>query len=1172
MKRLLVYSHSTCGLGNRVASCQLSAAERILDQKVKPKIPRYPGFMSFVGLSYLVVCSDVVGLENLPLNETVQIASIHDEPEANVNIALESWDAKVIASDTKKSQISSEKAIDGDIETYWESQSTVGEKYFEIRWDSPQLIKTIKFRVNSFLAGTDCHIDVYDDRKSAFIPRTTLRIGPNLGLGQDGEPILPEGKAIFGGNPLETSRIRLVFPPVDPMPTNGDGLRIHDLKVFSLYDMRTDGRNRHGDSFEVTQKNISVKPGSLYKGTVEVKALAKPKANYTFFVRIYDKEGGDEETEFRIAEVQFRNTKVTKRWAANEKRKIPFELWVPDSAPHGEYELRFEMRGQNGSPKISGGLATEKSELGLSKLGSATIDRYGNAKRYGVNPLDFSVNYQARIGKRSGKNTLLINNKPTPAVFYAVRRQDYDTIHQYAQTTGNHLYRVSTAGPIVNKRSAQERHVDKTVINGLERKVNRVLNVDPDAKFIVGVSLRVVGSWTAANNGDEGEPDERPHLASGETVENHSMYSQIWKEDAQWALSRLIKNMKSRNWGKRVIGIHLAGGGGGEFSSNEGKLNTGENDPNIEVREANRLANRRINEFGDFNPQAITQFRAWLKKKYGTVGALQDAWKDAWKQSYPVNFKNAIYSSDAMLAETSDGFFRDIREDMDSIDYFTFRSEYLMETIDSFAETVKKSFALQDGSLFYKNDVLVGAWLGYVSALMNQKPGLAIHRAYGSFEKLIDSKNFDYFSVPNSYAHRRQGTAYAVNAAISSLDAHGKLFISELDARTHHALNPREKYEHRSQEESNEIALRDIGAACAMGVGSWRVDFSKSGLFGQESIPWFTDPDHLERDQFNYQLSNELITEPRERIAEIAVIIDYDAPKYTDLYTSVPTYNMFERFLGTEMNKVGAPFDIYTLGDLELPQVKNDYKMYIFLNTHHLSPSIRSTIRDDYQKDDKVLLWMWAPGYVQNNRKSIRYLEQITGFNMRMTKQWNGFDVGVGTDVFRIEDWPGSEHRNFYEKRLSPTFWPDSQIGMTVLGRYQEVEKPDPTRKSGPAILINKPAVAVKEISRTDVNPAETYYSVYSGIPFMPAKLVRKIAKDHDIHIYYETDDTYVYANEDLVVLHTGATMQHGTLNFPTPKKIYNAYQGNYLNGRESTKSLKMTIPAYTTKIFCLID
>ena len=1044
---------------------------------------------------------------------------------ATKNIALEAADAKVMASNSYKAPDKTpEYAVDGDMKTFWQSQNRSGEKWFEIRWDVPQTVAAIRFYVNKFFKDTNYHIQVYDDETSTFQHKTTLQIRSDARTGAYGE-------AVFLHDPFETSRIRLVFP-CHRMPRTRKGLRLFELQVFSLHDTRTTGINTHSDSFEViigdgspaAQMNIQVTPGSRYSGAIRLKALSHmPKANYTLFISIYEKEASllDRE-DFRIAEVQFRGRETTDSWAPGDIRKVPFELWIPHSAPHGIYELRFEMRGENGSPAIVRN-GKVKKEVGVVQLGSATIDRYGSEGP------DFSVNYESSICTNHGHATLLINDQAQPAIFYAVDSVDYDTIHQYAQTTTNHLYRVGVGSPLVHKHSKREKWISKFLIGSLEKKVNRVLNVDPHAKFIVVAMVRVTTGWILEHDGDEGESEERVILADRKRVRNHSLHSDEWKEDANWALSRLIKEIEGRPWGTRVIGLHLAGGGGGEFQPWGRKL---------------ALVPRKKNQFGDYNPDAIRRFRKWLKAKYkNDVQLLRENWRDQ-----TVDFDSAMYSSDALLAESGNGFFREVRESVDSLDYLTFRSEDLMDTLNSFGATIKESFS---------KNVIVGGWFGYLSSIMNLSPGSAVVRGFGSFGNLIQSPHFDYFSAPYSYNHRRHGKAFAINGAYSSFNAHNKLFISEFDTRTYQSLSQRLKYDHYSREESNTIALRDIGAALAMGVGWWRVDFSKAGWNGQVSMPWFTDTEHLRRDKFGFDMYRKLLAKPAAQTAEIAVILDYDIPKYMDLYASIPTHNMINRFLGTEMNKVGAPFHIYTLQDLLLPRVRNNYKMYIFLNTYHVHPSILKTIDEFYEKDGKVLVWMWAPGYVQHDQTELSHVEKITGFELKMTKAWNDSDVKIVPDhrfardlrgsslSFKLEDWDPTAFRRFYDKRIAPTFWPVlRQPGLDVFGHFA---------------FNREPALAAKDFG--------THTSIYCGLPFMPAKLIRNMAREYGLHIYYDSDDAYVYANEKLVVIHTGAKPQVGLLQLPKTNTICNAFTGHVLGKHQE---FKVKIPSYATRIYHL--
>lgn len=77
----------------------------------------------------------------------------------------------------------------------------------------------------------------------------------------------------------------------------------------------------------------------------------------------------------------------------------------------------------------------------------------------------------------------------------------------------------------------------------------------------------------------------------------------------------------------------------------------------------------------------------------------------------------------------------------------------------------------------------------------------------------------------------------------------------------------------------------------------------------------------------------------------------------------------------------GAGFDTYLLSDLDrMPE----YKCYVFLNPLRLTDAHRKTIETKLKKNGKTLVWIHAPGILDETGIQPRRVAEITGISMKI--------------------------------------------------------------------------------------------------------------------------------------------------------------------------------------------
>jgi hypothetical protein len=248
----------------------------------------------------------------------------------------------------------------------------------------------------------------------------------------------------------------------------------------------------------------------------------------------------------------------------------------------------------------------------------------------------------------------------------------------------------------------------------------------------------------------------------------------------------------------------------------------------------------------------------------------------------------------------------------------------------------------------------------------------------------------------------------------------------------------------------------------------------------------------------------------RRPASEIAVIIDDESIYYESDKNSMDLPLIFEQRLWG-LPRMGAPFDTYLLGDL-LKKGCPPYKLYIFLNPFRLDDRRRASLRQILRRDERVALWVYAPGLIRNDL-SLENMEDLTGLRFGMGEQPWGPHVHI-TDF----DHP------ITKGLAQDTFWgTDSKFGPLF-----HVDDPR-ARELGQVVYSQgncKPGFAVKTFP--------DWISVYSAAPNLPASVLRGIARFAGAHIYSEAGDV-LYASRELLGVHT---VSGGPRTIRLPRKV----------------------------------
>lgn len=581
-----------------------------------------------------------------------------------------------------------------------------------------------------------------------------------------------------------------------------------------------------------------------------------------------------------------------------------------------------------------------------------------------------------------------------------------------------------------------------------------------------------------------------------------SWASEKWREDTAESLRRFILYCKQQPYADRIIGFHIASGSTEEWyywNTWGGSHET----------------------FLDYSTSQLMAFRKWLRNKYRTDLELQNSWHKP-----DVTLATAMIPSPQERDQTDFIIFRDPVKEQNVIDYYIFHSEIVVETIDYFAKIVKEETQRRS---------MVGVFYGYIMELGGAFYSLQ-NSGHLAIKKLLDCPDVDFLTAPSSYRFREPGTGFSTFMSVTeSIKLHGKIWMEENDYRTH-LLPVNTGYGRTENLKDSEAAQsRQLANVIAHGAGMWWFDMGGG---------WFDEPDFMKVIEKLNSIGEKSISFNRASAAEIAVVLDEKSMFYTG-----HTMELSKPLLSDqrpELGKIGAPFDYILVDDLDLAR---PYKMYIFLNAFHVTPSQLSAIKKLPSRGAKAVLWVYAPGFAGETLNTNGCFE-VTGLRIGVQEKFGPLQVAISKN--------GASQLPSVQEGIT--------YGMenTLTGRLANMQGPlfygdDPSADVlGLLYGHDLPGLIRKNINGTDV--------YYSAAPKICAQVLRGIAANAGVHIYNYNDDV-MYFNSSFLAIHTAEAGMR-TIRLPRKTGVYDVYNDKVIT--MNAVKFDVDLPVRNTAIYFL--
>ena len=444
-----------------------------------------------------------------------------------------------------------------------------------------------------------------------------------------------------------------------------------------------------------------------------------------------------------------------------------------------------------------------------------------------------------------------------------------------------------------------------------------------------------------------------------------------------------------------------------------------------------------------------------------------------------LNKASAQLPSDTVLYHTSNGVFRDPVRDRQALDYWRFHHDVITDAILYFAGQAQKVLERQK---------LLGVFFGYLNTLAGP---LLLNTGHLSFERVWRSPDVNMIYSPAKYGPPRSSSgASGYQTPVDSVALNDKVYFQEIDHTTYIAPTqvengrriPGSSTRLRDAFETRMVLRREFALTRVKRTGLWWFDFF-GGYYYDESL--MKEVANLVR------VKNRLSKLSMRSVAQIAVFEDAQSMLYPSKLAKLNDDLLIQ--LPAELARVGSPYDIYTLADLDHPRLPLDqYKLVIFPNAFSIPKDKREVIEKRVKANGRTVLWLYAPDYIQPKGLSVEAMAAITGLGL---VPHDGVDSRINVNVNdMMAKLPAVASFGFSEQ-LFPLFRIDDSDA-TVLGTYAA---------DGSAAFGYKRLAACT--------------SVYCASGNIPAAVYREIARAAGVHLFYEGNDP-VYVNNRLIGIH----------------------------------------------------
>jgi len=666
--------------------------------------------------------------------------------------------------------------------------------------------------------------------------------------------------------------------------------------------------------------------------------------------------------------------------------------------------------------------------------------------------------FSSKVEMRGGRPCLIVNGEALAPVLYGL--SDIPASRSWTEQAQRNIRNFTEQGVKIIQADICLCHCWKPG-NQLDmaialKELQGVVDASPNAIIFIRLHVNPPNWWMKENPDemvvfaegpaeDEGEV-ERIISRDFDRVMRVSLASEKWLADAGAITAQFCRLLANSPHGGRVAAIQPACGAYGEWH-----YWGGGHEP-------------------DFSKPMLARFRKALRAKYGSDEKLREAWGDP-SESLALAELASVEQRD----EGADGPFRDPIAGRRAIDSVKCLQNSVADAIIHFGKTIKES---------WPRPIITGTFYGYYFWC---GPSLCGHF---EAERILASPWIDYLSGPHSYHERNRelgGTGHA-RGLLESARLHGKLWLTEMDERPEGLTEDQPGGDPARHPESIAKMRRNVLDPLLGGMGFWYYDHRvvpNGSLYHKNG--WWDHPTLLEEVRKEKALYDVFSKRPFAPAADVALI--YDTESYYHIVLKEGPNRICKAAVDNLLADVGhsgAAYDCVYLFDIERVDWSR-YKCVVFANAWHLPAKQREFIKNSIAKDGRHLVWLYAPGYSDDEKLDVKLLEETTGVK---AKRCDAFLETV------VSGGGLPEARGRLQEEQRPLFAPDDPEA-EALGHFANSK--------------------IVSAARKRLNGSVAWH--FSIPPESPA-FWRELFRQAGAHVYNEANDAF-NAGGGLLSLHT---------------------------------------------------
>ena len=692
----------------------------------------------------------------------------------------------------------------------------------------------------------------------------------------------------------------------------------------------------------------------------------------------------------------------------------------------------------------------------------------------------------AKVEMYNGRPVIMLNEKPEYPAIYALTdvpggRWSWEEIPSYnMRSFCEHGFRLVQVDLFFDHAWKEDGSIN---VDTTQMQLRGVLNNCPDAAIFIRFHVNPPKWWQQKNPREntvyadtKPQPDydwsvQRIIEDDEETPTRFSLASTKWINDASEKLKIYLAQLQKLPEANAIAGIQVASGVYGEWHY-WGFIN---NEP-------------------DMSEPMLQYFRGWLKNKYHTDKLLQQAWSNK-----SVSFSNASLPSLDERLTTKAGIFRDPLKERKTIDYYEAQHDVVADDILHFCKLIKESWG---------RPIITGAFYGYFYSVFGREAA----GGHLQLQKVLNSPYIDFLCGPNTYYPQavESGEPYRSRSLINSVLLHGKLWLDEMDQQP--PLVPlKDSAFSLNLAKSIATVRRNFLSSFTKGMGLWFYDFGPSGFNGGKRLNdhgswgWWDEPSLTKDIGETKKILESKLSPPYKSDADVLLVHDTktfyytgSAKKHSDLG------HWTNNWIPPAIFKSGVVHDVIHIDDMEKVSM-SQYKVVVFINNWVLNDHQKKNIQFIAAKENRHLVFLYAPGYSDEKKLDKTFIESVTGMAIQQIQ----IDTIATVAVSSIIGANLSYKLNYV---VSPLF---SVLDKNAISLA--------TLQNNSAVLFAKKVLPV-------------YTSWFMSLPVGNPDIWRYIFSQAGAHIYTDKKDI-VYSGGGILTIHTAAGGER-EINLKNGKKI----------------------------------